>query len=525
MSTFILETAAMVEEPTARDRHFARRLNAAKAGLHLPSAEDLLRGMNFFRDERAEDMREYANRLSRHLRKRNRESLASLIGILDEMAVYPDEEGLGALEGFLEGMTSDRKGFPADECRLRCRYYKASFGDARAAAIIAGETAKLALEDIRREQKPDLIWRALSWAVHATYLQTWKDAGIAVNGSSAQVQNELRSFEWQFKAASQTLGKDENAEGAPEARFPPADSTGDRTAAAAWDAAKPDAIIVVRSIGNDATSEGKRVAREFDSLIDRPLALKTVPDLAGIHSGLLEEFPYAASVVEEVLKGLVGRRHVWVRPTVLLGAPGCGKTRFTRLLAEALQTPYELVSCGGISDSAIGGTPRRWSTGEPSLPIMSIRRHECAGPIIILDEIEKTGSSRHNGNAHDVLVGLLEAETSRRWHDPYVESSCDLSHVSWLMTANSVDPIPAFLRDRCRIIPFPEPGPEQLAVLAPRILARLYVAAGHDPRWATPLQEYELDALSSVWRGGSIRKLERLVEVLIQAREQGRLPQ
>ena len=28
------------------DRHFHRRLKAAKAGLHLPSEEELLRGMN-----------------------------------------------------------------------------------------------------------------------------------------------------------------------------------------------------------------------------------------------------------------------------------------------------------------------------------------------------------------------------------------------------------------------------------------------------------------------------------------------
>ncbi len=156
---------------------------------------------------------------------------------------------------------------------------------------------------------------------------------------------------------------------------------------------------------------------------------------------------------------------------------------------------------------------------------MAVRRHECAGPAILLDEIEKVGTSRHNGNVHDVLVGLLEKETSARWFDPYVESNCDLSHLSWLMTANEVDSVPAVLRDRCRILRFPEPGPEYLPFLASRILERLYREQDHDPRWATPLEGYELEALARAWPGGSIRKLERLVETLVEARERHREPQ
>ena len=56
-----------------------------------------------------------------------------------------------------------------------------------------------------------------------------------------------------------------------------------------------------------------------------------------------------------------------------------------------------------------------------------------------------------------------------------------------------------------------EPGPEHLAMLAPRILERVYADAGHDPRWATPLDTTELAALAANWQGGSIRQLERLM--------------
>ena len=56
-------------------------------------------------------------------------------------------------------------------------------------------------------------------------------------------------------------------------------------------------------------------------------------------------------------------------------------------------------------------------------------------------------------------------------------------------------------------------------VLATHILERLYAEAGYDPRWATPLEGFELEALGNVWKGGSIRNLERLVDGVRKARE------
>ena len=113
-------------------------------------------------------------------------------------------------------------------------------------------------------------------------------------------------------------------------------------------------------------------------------------------------------------------------------------------------------------------------------------------------------------------------ETSSRWHDPYIQARCNLSNLTWLMTANAIEPVATVLRDRCRIIRFPEPGPEHLRFLAARIMQRLYGEFGYDPRWITPLEGFELEALAGVWQGGSIRKLERLVEGLIDAREHQR---
>ncbi|MGN6304188.1 MAG: AAA family ATPase [Mesorhizobium sp.] len=278
-------------------------------------------------------------------------------------------------------------------------------------------------------------------------------------------------------------------------------------------------VIVFSSIGNVGTGEGKRVSKEFEKVLNALLPLSEVPDLAKVRTRLIDEFPYAIAVIDELLKRLAGRGCIHFHPTILVGTPGCGKTRLARRLCEELDVPFELVSCGGMSDSALGGTPRRWSSGEPSIPVMAIRRHHCAGPVIILDEIEKVGTGRRNGNPHDVLIGLFERETSERWFDPYVESPCVLSNVSWLMTANTLTGMPSVLLDRCRVIKVPEPGPEHLDVLAPRILEQIYADAGYDPRWAMPLDRVEIGAIAAAWPGGSIRQLYRLVEKLVELRE------
>lgn len=131
-------------------------------------------------------------------------------------------------------------------------------------------------------------------------------------------------------------------------------------------------VVVLKEVGNATVSQGKDVAREFRRITGRPLPLPVVSALDAVRERLVAEFPYATAAVDQILEGLVEGQQMRLRPTVLLGPPGCGKSRFARRLAEELGAPYELIPCGGMSDSALGGTPRRWSSGEPSLPILAV---------------------------------------------------------------------------------------------------------------------------------------------------------
>ena len=144
------------------DRHFQRRLKAAKEGLHLPTEIELLRGMPFLLDDMATDVREFGERLSRRLKHKPRFEVAPL----DDLAI---DQSVEALRCVMEAMES-AEGFTTTssyDARLRIQFYLASCGDCEAAAVIAGETASIAFTDVRDYRDFALVPRAWAWAVAA----------------------------------------------------------------------------------------------------------------------------------------------------------------------------------------------------------------------------------------------------------------------------------------------------------------------------------------------------------------------
>lgn len=507
---------ARASRPSAelQQLHFERRSKQVIAGTRLPSEADLLRGMPFYRDDVREDIREFTERAAEHLRVSEVAGFDSLLGILDSLALAPGAEALALLEAELRDH-SDEATLPTDAWRMRCRIYRAASGDADAAAVVAAETAALSLEDIRLGHGRDLVWRSLGWAVHSRRMEDWHGTGVRISFAKNHYRQDVGAYAKEFSEAFDATAEiqGESAPGSRAGRALDEATDGSRSGSG------EDGVVVFGTIGMATTKGGAEVGKDYKHLLRKALPLSPVPDLNLVRGILLEEFPYAASVIETVLRDLDGRENVHVRPTLMIGPPGAGKSHFARRLAEVLKTPWQMIPCGGVSDSMHGGATRKWATGEPSLPVAVIRTHRHAGPLIILDEIEKAGTGRHNGNLHDVLHGLLERETAARWHDPYIDAPCDLSHISWIMTANTVEPIPKSLRDRCRCLRFPEPGPEHLTVLAHRLLVERYRDKGFDPKWALPLDGVEIEALSAAWPGGSIRTLQRLVDRLVDVRE------
>jgi ATP-dependent Lon protease len=304
------------------------------------------------------------------------------------------------------------------------------------------------------------------------------------------------------------------------------ESRGTEGETAAAEAATPesaladDHIMVCRmdSMAINAPKMRELVA-PLKAVVNAALPLVTVPSLQAVRNLLMFEFPYATGVIDFALSDLVGRRTVRLRPLLLVGTPGGGKSRFARRLGEALSLGVWRTDASRSDGAVFGGTDKRWHSAEPCHPLLAIAQAGHANPMVLIDEADKAGTRADYGRFWDCLLGFLEPETAARYPDPALQAKLDLSHVSYVATANTLDPLPHPLRDRFRIVTFPNPRKGDLDALLPAVVADLMKERGLDERWVAPLSGDEQELVSAHWPGGSVRRLRRIVDAVLHARD------
>jgi ATP-dependent Lon protease len=136
---------------------------------------------------------------------------------------------------------------------------------------------------------------------------------------------------------------------------------------------------------------------------------------------------------------------------LLNGQPGTGKTTLAWAITEALGRKSYKINLNGLAEANhIVGSETVWRGSQYGLISKAIIETQSFDPVIILDEIDKCGTSRYWGNIHEALLQLFDP-SQNEFRDVFLGISYDISRILFIAISNDIKPIPEVLLNRMRV--------------------------------------------------------------------------
>jgi ATP-dependent Lon protease len=223
------------------------------------------------------------------------------------------------------------------------------------------------------------------------------------------------------------------------------------------------------------TTEASTVRNYLQWLWSFPWAV-TVPedvDLKQVEAVLEREHLGLTRVKERVVEFLAVRR---LKPDLpgpalcLVGPPGTGKSSLGAAVARALGRPFVRISVAGPSDASdLAGIDRAAPGAQPGKILRALREAGSCNPVLMIDGVDRLAGEGGLGVV-ELLLELLNPESSSRFVDRYLGLSVDLSHAVLILCANNLDFVPDALEEHLEVIEVPGYSEDEKLEIARRFL-------------------------------------------------------
>lgn len=269
-----------------------------------------------------------------------------------------------------------------------------------------------------------------------------------------------------------------------------------------------------------SSHEAYVIENYLDTCLELPWDTFTVDhiDIAAVRRQLDKDHFGLEKVKERVLENLAVRKfapNMKGQIICLVGPPGVGKTSVAQSIAASLGRRYVRIALGGISDeSDIRGHRKTYIGAMPGRIIAGIKQAKSRNPLVLLDEIDKMGSS-FKGDPSSAMLEVLDGEQNSTFVDHYIEIPFDLSDCLFVTTANTLSTIPDPLLDRMEVIELSSYTlEEKFNICKKYLIPKQRKKHGLSAKQIRISDDAVYALIDGYTRESGVRKLERLVASL-----------